>query len=840
MIRRTFALSLLAALFGAVPAAAQAVEGTLREPGGAPVERVLVALVDERGTQVARVLTGTDGSFSLRAPAAGRYSLRAERIGYAAIVSPAFELRAGETRTERMVASGAAVMLQGLTVSPAARRCEVRPGAGVATATLWEEARKALNATALGQSERLFRYDLSQWTREIDPASNTVRHEERRQGRVSELPFRSLPPAELSRKGYVQQLPGDSLGFWGPDATVLLSPEFLNDHCLRVVEGTDRALIGLAFEPVRGRRVPDIRGTLWLDRRTAELRRVEYGYQGGPAESDDPRVGGTVEYERLARGPWIVRRWSIRMPQVRLEQRLRNISENLRDQRIVGHTQVRLEGLVEAGGEVTGVVTGDGRPLVAATAAPVVRGTVWDSTRAAPLAGARVYLSGTSAAAESGPDGTFVLPAPGAGRYTIAFSHPELGPLASAARAQTVTVTAGDTAAVALAVPGWGTARAWLCADSTLRGEPGVVQGRVTGPGAAQATITGSWFAKSYTNAAVGFNRSSVATRPDVQGFYVLCGVSTQALVTVRAQTATARGQAEVRPGHAVAVRADLEITETTPADRMAGVTERPLPTPPSRGAAQAGGITTLAVTARDSTGAPLAGATVRLGPLPAVLTDAAGTARTARPAAGEYRVEVTHPTLGTLAGRVTMPADPGSVELRAAGGTRLSATVQRSVALAGVEARAAPRSRSLELQGFYERRQRGGGVFLTDSVIQRRQGGRLSDVLRGVEGIRMLRWYPEGEQRGMGEEFWRIASARGSTGITRAGPCWMNVYLDGQLVQSHDHPSQARNLDQLSLRDVEAVEVFRGGSEIPDQYRSTGSACGVVLIWTRREDRTR
>ena len=66
----------------------------------------------------------------------------------------------------------------------------------------------------------------------------------------------------------------------------------------------------------------------------------------------------------------------------------------------------------------------------------------------APLAGARVYLSGTSAAAETGADGAFVLSAPGAGRYTIAFSHPDLGPLASAARRKVASTMPASTAAL--------------------------------------------------------------------------------------------------------------------------------------------------------------------------------------------------------------------------------------------------------------------------------------------------------------------------------------------------------------------------------------------------------
>ncbi|HYH80632.1 MAG TPA: carboxypeptidase regulatory-like domain-containing protein [Longimicrobium sp.] len=844
-MRRLHTLALLAALLAAAPLGAQTVRGTLREASGAPVNRVLVALVDGSGRQVARTLTDAEGGFTVRAPAAGRYSLRAERVGYAAVTSPAFELGDGETRTERLVATGAAVMLQGLTVSPAARRCVVRPGAGLATATLWEEARKALNAAAFSQSARLFRYDLNQWTREIDPSSGTVRREDRQTASgLAELPFRSLPPGELSAKGYVHAAAGDSTGYWGPDAAVMLSPEFLNDHCLRVVDATDAAEVGLAFEPVRGRRVPDISGTLWLDRRTAELRRVEYRYQGGPRESDNPRVGGTVEYERMAGGPWIVRRWSIRMPQVTLEQSLRA----RRSVRELGtglpgsmtESTVVLAAVVETGGEVTRVSAGDGRALFAAAAAPVVRGTVWDSTRAAPLAGARVYLSGTQAAAETGPDGAFTLRAPGTGRYTVAFSHPELGPLASAARNETVTLGAGDTATVALAVRGWASARAALCPDSAGSGRGdlarGIVTGRVTGPGAAASTVTGSWWAVGGSSRNFAAARSSVATRPDPQGFYVLCGVSTQALVTVRAQAGAAHGQADARPTPSTPARADVELRELSAAERMAIVAERPAPRASARVV-----TTTFRVTARDSNGGPLAGAVVRIGSKPAVTMDGEGRARAAILPPGEYAVEMAHPATGRLTGRVTVPAGLGDVEVRPAGGagsTSLAVVANRVVALAGVEARSSARSRGLELQGFYERRQRGGGVFLTDSALQSRRAGRLSDVLRRVPGIRLMRYSEEGQQRSLDvDEGYRIASGRATTSISRADWCWMDVYLDGQLVQTSDRPGEARNLDQVALRDLEAVEIYRGAAEVPTEYRGSTSSCGVLLLWTRRHD---
>ena len=63
-------------------------------------------------------------------------------------------------------------------------------------------------------------------------------------------------------------------------------------------------LLGLAFEPVRDRRIPDIRGVLWLSARSAELRFVEFDYTG--MSLPEPAAnGGRVEYERLPGGAWI-------------------------------------------------------------------------------------------------------------------------------------------------------------------------------------------------------------------------------------------------------------------------------------------------------------------------------------------------------------------------------------------------------------------------------------------------------------------------------------------------------------------------------------------------------
>jgi hypothetical protein len=39
---------------------------------------------------------------------------------------------------------------------------------------------------------------------------------------------------------------------------------------------------------------------------------------------------------------------------------------------------------------------------------------------------------------------------------------------------------------------------------------------------------------------------------------------------------------------------------------------------------------------------------------------------------------------------------------------------------------------------------------------------------------------------------------------------------------------------------DIEAIEAYGNASRIPPQYNGSNSACGVILIWTRRGNATR
>lgn len=306
-------LTLLVALLASTPLSAQTVRGVLVDDAGRPVDGTVVGLYPAGGGRaLAGGLTDRGGRFTLSAPAPGRYLVRAERIGYRP-VSAEVELAAGETAEVRLATAVRVFVLDPVEVT-ADSRCVVRPGAGMQAYEIWQQAAVALRATELVEEQKLVEYTVRTYTREMLHAmrSRTRRDPPRR---VRGQPFETLSPQELAAHGYVRE-EGDTVTFYGPDATVLLSDEFQDTHCLYVQQRGRRGRVGVAFEPVEGRTTVDIRGTLWLDARTGELRDVEYEYTGMADNSRRSPSGGRVEFQRLPSGAWIVSRWQIRTTRV--------------------------------------------------------------------------------------------------------------------------------------------------------------------------------------------------------------------------------------------------------------------------------------------------------------------------------------------------------------------------------------------------------------------------------------------------------------------------------------------------------------------------------------------
>ncbi|HEX8453724.1 MAG TPA: carboxypeptidase regulatory-like domain-containing protein [Longimicrobium sp.] len=435
-------LALLALLLAARPLAAQTVQGELVDAARRPLGGAMVVLLDADGKVRGRVLTDEAGRFTLRAPGAGSYRLRAERIGFQATESPALALAAGETRQYRMEGTTSAVTLEAVTAG-ARRRCEVRPEEGTATAAVWNEARKALDAAAYLQERQSLRFRVDQYTRDLTVSDLRVLAEDRKASTsVGPHPFRSLPAEQLGRDGYVQTTPQGTF-YHAPDAQALLSDAFLDGHCFRMVpgEGENAARVGIAFQPVGGRRLPDVAGVLWVDRATRELSHMEYRYENLEPGAGSDKLGGRVEFGRSPGGGWIVQRWWVRVPAMSVDQSMRATGNS----GMAVERRARLTGIREQGGEVSAVFAADGRPLERAPVRLALTGRVADHT-GAPLAGAQVFISGTSHEAVADSAGEFVIAGLPAGEYTVSFAHPRLEALEVIPPQQRVTVAADGTA----------------------------------------------------------------------------------------------------------------------------------------------------------------------------------------------------------------------------------------------------------------------------------------------------------------------------------------------------------------------------------------------------------
>jgi hypothetical protein len=508
------------------PAAAQAVRGVLVERGtGTPIRGALVVLLED-GARVGAGMTGRDGRFRVRAPRAGTYTLRADRVGFRSTTSAPLVLGIDETREYRMEASETAVAIAGITAR-SNRRCRVRPGAGQGTAVLWEEARKAIESAAHHDDERPLRFDLVVYARDLGADSGEVQLDDRREltGQMR-TPFVSTVADTLSRRGFVRPA-RDSVVYDAPDAHLLLSDRFLDEHCFRVEESADRpGQVGLAFEPVGSRRlVSEIAGILWLDRATAELRDLEYHYVNVMRELSEAGAGGGVHFERLPTGRWIVSRWRIRMPQLLQVTEYQQLPGQPRP--MTPRTWLKLRSVREAGGLVVASSVREAR-----TPGPVGRltGVVWDSVRAAPLAGALVFLSGTRWSDTTDAAGEFAIPEVAEGRYTASFVHPTLGEWGGVPRPISVDVRAGEEARAELGVPSRATVAASRCTADELKmleQSRGVVMGVVTvgGKPEAHAKVRFTWTWKEPQWRQVTYPFVEVET--DDHGFFTACAVPT-------------------------------------------------------------------------------------------------------------------------------------------------------------------------------------------------------------------------------------------------------------------------------------------------------------------------
>ena len=415
------------------PARAQVVRGSVVDSATSnPIGDFTVQLIDSTGAGVAAALAQPGGRFSVRAPAAGTYRLRVLRIGFRRTQTPAFVVGAGET-VERVVPMPQISVALSRVRVVGLQRCEDLPADGEALATVWEEVRKAVQAVALTGSERRLFMRVRDYTRDLSLRDDESRNEQstEREG-ISARPYVSLDAASMARTGYVRQQ-ADGVWYYAPDADGLLSDAFVSTHCFHLQRDTvtGDSLIGIAFEPVRRRPLPDIRGVLYVDRRAAELRELRYTYTSLPAAAEGRDFGGRVAFQRMPGASWIIRDWVVRGPVFAVRARAELSTSGL-PVRGAAPTPGRLDSTLvavhEGGGEVLVARTLAGATVWARSYGSVL-GTVTDSASGKGIAGASVELRGTAHRARTDTAGVFRMDSVARGSYTLLLNVRSPAPL---------------------------------------------------------------------------------------------------------------------------------------------------------------------------------------------------------------------------------------------------------------------------------------------------------------------------------------------------------------------------------------------------------------------------
>ncbi|MFB3111138.1 MAG: carboxypeptidase regulatory-like domain-containing protein, partial [Gemmatimonadales bacterium] len=404
------------------------------------------------------------------------------------------------------------------------------------TAILWEEARKALAGASWTASQTRYRYNSVLYERDLDVGRRRISAEQTRsRSGYSVSPFASIAAEQLASGGYAVVNDDNMYSYYAPDADVLRDDSFLSTHCFRVVRDPrgHPSLVGLAFEPVRGRRLTDVKGTLWIDEQSSELRSLEFSYTNLPYDLSDKRLGGTVEFMPLPSGEWIVHRWQIRMPSVviRVVQGPRGTER-----------RPELQGFRDGGGEILDVTDLRGRTVYSARLATLT-GTILESDRSAGVVGATVALDGTSHSTTTDALGRFTITAPIEGEYRVAFSFSRLDEIRFRPAAATVTLARGKVTSVVLTAPGPDSVLATVCPagrePSGVRAIIGVIRNVRTGAPVAGAQVIGWW--QTITGGGrtglegLTARDNEASTESDSAGRYTLCGFPAERPIIVHA-----------------------------------------------------------------------------------------------------------------------------------------------------------------------------------------------------------------------------------------------------------------------------------------------------------------
>jgi hypothetical protein len=191
----------------------------------------------------------------------------------------------------------------------------------------------------------------------------------------------------------------------------------------------------------------------------------------------------------------------------------------------------------------------------------------------------------------------------------------------------------------------------------------------------------------------------------------------------------------------------------------------------------------------------------------------------------GSFRISGLSPGRTTfIARRLGFRPETLMVDVLEGHAMRADFTLRRAVVQLGRQLVSADSVRDFKMGAFNKRRGRGIGVFLTREEIEKRHSASVSELLRYVPGVTI-------SQRMAGEP--QPIHMQRSSNPTNQATCTVALYVDG-------NPYPNGSVDDFAPGSLEGIEVYRSASEIPAEFRTRDSMCGLIALWTRDPEAAR
>jgi hypothetical protein len=404
---RSLVVGAVLTALAAANAFAQRVRGTLTDSSTRePVTGAVVTIADSTGRFLARGVAGADGRFDVpRFPSSKQ--IHVVRIGYRPIDA---SVPAGDEVLDLRMR---AIASQLATVTTSGRRVCPGDDANSQALQLWEQARSGFLAAVVARDARPPNLRLRYFRVERDPMLRRVVDDTVWvKTIVGDQPFIAARSATaFATEGYMHERAGGDRDYYAPDEAVLLDEAFAASHCLRVIAADPGHVgeVGIGFEPVTPERdsLVEVRGTVWLNGKTLDLRTLDFDYTN--LEHVEDGSGGSIIFQSMPSGVPMIVRWTIHSPIIATDES--EMSTGIRRSlppRPERH-RFRVLGYQVLGAEARQVTWPDGsswQPRLAS-----VTGLIVDlHGRVVP--GARVWINGMGDTVLTDTAGVFRLPRP--------------------------------------------------------------------------------------------------------------------------------------------------------------------------------------------------------------------------------------------------------------------------------------------------------------------------------------------------------------------------------------------------------------------------------------------